>query len=1227
MELRDAEGAAQTANTAELIKMIRKANEALDVSMRVANVDFFASHLELLRADMLELYRRLLLRNPYSSYRKDVASKLWFSTIYPSIEQYRANIKQFEAMLTMSSAARNANSSSSTSNGSGNAAGQGTAETDAFAVRKELAKWRARFQKFLQASTGSLLRVVTELAENNELVATGSLTKLSDFALDYRALSVHTFGFEFVDGLRSELDPTLTHSQRAALTIVSRLLLYLGDLSRYRILHTSRKQSITGMMRVVSSGQGQISAPSVNDLWWPAKNFYRGASRLAPHRGQPHNQLAVVHGYEKNTLDSVFNYYRALTALHGFLPAEANLHMIVDNALHAVESTADNSEGVQNGHTGHAGYIYYEHRVYEKFTHLRYLFASHQPTARERSELAQSGKIAERVAISDEQGQQLAADVGSACARFIQGIKSGSVTQRSALAAQGIHLFELQRLSALGADDTETALHSDVITRLSAQLTMCVAEGLCNAVGGSITDSLRNAGRVREVKSEIDLLSKASRRAIPPLIQSLLWLVSACVRIVRDSASREYLVAHGSPLSSLRNVLVETVRNSGLLTSAGLLKRAMEQVRSKVNRRSSVDVGTVSWQNVLESGSLAPLAQRLWAYDASANGIADGSLRLEEDLFVGWRLPDGTVWGSGADNQQHQKQISAQLAAYGADAGFRVRWMQLYCLLSLATECIPSVIEICDGSAVASAHVQRQGSVDAKTSAAGSRTNGRHKVGAAANDADNDVNDDDEEGEEETIFFHGRPPATVKQMPQPKDAKAEASSFSESTMLSIPPTPEMQRVPAFSRAQSDMPAAAPAQMMAKLGINAQSAQLHPPPFPHASSSLSSATGAPISKTNSRTGLVDSENDEVVSPAMIATSNQHRASARVAAIGSQRVPTLSNNAGGSTRGPSMLQLSAGLSSDGQWPFYTSEPSTAPVSPDALAGAVSAALYSPKHSAPVQYPGIHASGSVTTSLGDSGLGWGSLLQQPQQQQPPQQPLGAADGQSGQSALFAWQQYQIEHQKKLALQQQLDQQQRIQLQLQQQLLAQQNQNTLLSNYQLLAAAAAQQQQQQQQGQNQFPGALDPTTSSVLQMAAGTSAQANSREDKRPSLSSVYGAYTLPPRPPLVFASSSASSSSPMMAPAAPTSQPSSTAAAYSAYSWAMLPSVAQSISNNSMQYSGTLAQAFSLSSLSSSSNERRDGSSYLPLQFSSAAGVSTTTAAGANALPFVYGSYGST
>ncbi|KAJ2390522.1 hypothetical protein GGI05_003195 [Coemansia sp. RSA 2603] len=912
--------------------------------------------------------------------------------------------------------------------------------------------------------------------------------------------------------------------------------------------------------------------------------------------------------------------------------------MIVDNALHAVESTADNREGVQNGHnssnSGYAGYMYYEHRVYEKFTHLRYLFASHQPTARERSDLTQSGKVAERVAISDELGQQMATDVGSACARFIQGIKSGSVTQRSALVAQGIHLFEFQRLSALGADDTETILHSEVITRLSAQLTMCVTEGLCNAVGGSVTDSLRNSSRVREVKSEVDLLSKASRRAIPPLIQSLLWLVSACVRIVRDSASRDYLVAHSAPLSRLRKILVETVRNSGLLKSAGLLKKAMEQVRTKVNRRSSVDVGTVSWKSVLESGSLAPLAQRLWAYDESANGIAEGSLRLEEDLFVGWRLPDGTVWGSGADNQQHLKQVSAQLAAYGADAGFRVRWMQLYCLLTLATECIPSVIEICDGTSVVSANdqqQQQQTNLDAKLST-GSRTNGQHKVNAGngeRNGDDDDDDDDDEEGEEETIFFHGRPTAAVKQIPQPKDAKPEASSLSESTMLSIPPTPEMQRVPAFSRAQSDMPAASSAQMMAKLGINVQGAQLHPPPLPHSSSTLSSVTGAPVSSTNLRSGLVDSENDEVVSPAMIATNNQHRANARVAAIGSQRVPTLPNNATGGAKGPSMLQLSAGLTADGQWPFYTSEPSTAPVSPDALTGVVSAAMYSPKQNAPVQYPGINASGSVATSLGDSGLGWGTLMQL---QHPPQQASSASNGQpeqSGQSALFAWQQYQIEYQKKLALQQQLDQQQKIQLQLQQQLFAQQNQNTLISNYQLLAAATAQQQQQQQQqlSQKQFPGTLDPTTSSVLQMAMGTPVQTNSREDTKPSLSSVYGAYNLPPRPP-IFGSSSASSSSPMMAPAAPTSMPSSAAAAYSAYSWAMLPSVAQTISNSSMQYSGTLAQqAFSLSSLSSNSNERRDGSSYMPLQFGTAAGVSPTTATGASALPFVYGSYGST
>ncbi|KAJ2239342.1 hypothetical protein GGI13_008050, partial [Coemansia sp. RSA 455] len=91
--------ASETVSTAELTKMIRQASDALDAAMRVPNSDYFAAHLEGLRSNYFELFRRLILRNPFSSIRKDVVSKMWFRTIHPPIEQYRANIKQFESML------------------------------------------------------------------------------------------------------------------------------------------------------------------------------------------------------------------------------------------------------------------------------------------------------------------------------------------------------------------------------------------------------------------------------------------------------------------------------------------------------------------------------------------------------------------------------------------------------------------------------------------------------------------------------------------------------------------------------------------------------------------------------------------------------------------------------------------------------------------------------------------------------------------------------------------------------------------------------------------------------------------------------------------------------------------------------------------------------------------------------------------------------------------------
>ncbi|KAJ1944585.1 hypothetical protein GGF37_002124 [Kickxella alabastrina] len=124
---------------------------------------------------------------------------------------------------------------------------------------------------------------------------------------------------------------------------------------------------------------------------------------------------------------------------------------------------------------------------------------------------------------------------------------------------------------------------------------------------------------------------------------------------------------------------------------------------------------------------------------------------------------------------------------------------------------------------------------------------------------------------------------------------------------------------------------------------------------------------------------------------------------------------------------------------------------------MALAYSGAIYSPLQASSGQYPGIQSTivppviSTGTNGSGGSG-GWESLLQQQQvmplaasgmaKQGASTTAASSATAAAGQSAMYAWQQYQVENQRKLALQQQLDQQQRIQQQLQQQLTVQKHQ-----------------------------------------------------------------------------------------------------------------------------------------------------------------------------------------
>ncbi|PIA17567.1 hypothetical protein COEREDRAFT_7530 [Coemansia reversa NRRL 1564] len=619
------DGVDQVTGTAELTKMIRKTGEALDAAMRAPNADYFAPRMEALRGDCLELFRRLIVRSPYAAHRKDAISKMWFRAIYPSIEQYRANIRQFEAAQ-------------------GSAHASETAE-----VRRELAKWRARFQTFLQAAAGILQRLVAELSETQGLAAAGAV---QGAALDHRTLSTLALGYTATQGLRTELQAELTQTQHATLALIARVLTHLGDLARYRAQHGARTQR--------------------PDAWQVAKGFYCAAIRLAPQRGQAHNQLAVIFGYERNSVDGVFAYYRALSAQHRFASAAPNLRAMLDSAVRAVEAPQEDAAAA-------VGYVQSERSMYPGFTRLRYLFAFCQPELQ--------GPAAEA---------QLVANARMAAAIFVKRVAAGNIGERPALMAHAIHLLELQQLGGLSTDGTSLQPHEEPFIRLSALFVADVAAGLCRtvaeAVRGCATEAgvseLTDAGVQRSAGAEVlelldarvqgipgaDVLELPGARALPTLVQTVLWLVTACVRVNRDASSRDSLAAGGGPVSQPTAQVLAALGGSELMAAMMQLQTAME--RRKIVADGSI-LRPVLWEEVRASTDVVELL--VW------RAATSDARQSESELLSGWQLPDGSVWGRCPPQRDELR------SGGGADNS---RWGLLQRLLPLALEALPPVLAL-----------------------------------------------------------------------------------------------------------------------------------------------------------------------------------------------------------------------------------------------------------------------------------------------------------------------------------------------------------------------------------------------------------------------------------------------------------------------------------------------------------------------------------------------------
>lgn len=136
--------------------------------------------------------------------------------------------------------------------------------------------------------------------------------------------------------------PTTAAERESRLAIMSKALICLGDIARYRELYRegggrskAGHEDLGPPRRGRNRRGGQTivdSIPRPRD-YSRAQTCYVQARLLVPHEGNPSHQLAILASYQKDSFESLVHYYRALCVRQPYETAAENLGNVLAKAM------------------------------------------------------------------------------------------------------------------------------------------------------------------------------------------------------------------------------------------------------------------------------------------------------------------------------------------------------------------------------------------------------------------------------------------------------------------------------------------------------------------------------------------------------------------------------------------------------------------------------------------------------------------------------------------------------------------------------------------------------------------------------------------------------------------------------------------------------------------------------------------------------------------------------
>lgn len=278
-------------------------------------------------------YVRLLLAYPYAKESREAETRLWMQTSYAFIATYKNRISRVDP--------------------NGPLRGPRQTRRDPNSGVVEYRKLLSRFRQFLAEEEKFWIQLVIRFRRSFALdevhpilLALELLPPDDDDTLGRREQDTGARGQNLFPVEDGSIVPSTPEQRNDQLSIVSKALVCLGDIARYREQYNEKGgrpkagQEIGPPAR--KNGKKQKPDPIVRSRdYEKAQQRYEQARALVPTEGHPSHQLAILASYQRDTFGSLVHYYRALCVQQPFETAVENMEKALSKSLDYWRSSAE----------------------------------------------------------------------------------------------------------------------------------------------------------------------------------------------------------------------------------------------------------------------------------------------------------------------------------------------------------------------------------------------------------------------------------------------------------------------------------------------------------------------------------------------------------------------------------------------------------------------------------------------------------------------------------------------------------------------------------------------------------------------------------------------------------------------------------------------------------------------------------------------------------------------